>query len=188
MAAGGWVVSWSILPSAACCRSVGKENRMRSSRAGSCASCRSSADKKNRTTSSRTGSSRLPAWRSRVVRHEMARRTSQRSNSHTGMGRQNPAASARATVRRAQGRAWRMRRSRRSWLSSLVILPGPGGPPQLRKVFSAAASSAPSSPRGNRCPYTSAIIVIEAWPRRLCTSFSGNSRPPSTRRLMHHDA
>ena len=27
---------------------------------------------------------------------------------------------------------------------------------------------------------------MEEWPHRACTAFGGNSRPPSTFRLMHH--
>jgi len=30
--------------------------------------------------------------------------------------------------------------------------------------------------------------MMDAWPSRSCTTFAGNSRPPSTFRLMHHDA
>ena len=41
---------------------------------------------------------------------------------------------------------------------------------------------------GNRWPYTSSVIVIDECPRRSCTTLAGSSRPPSARRLMHHDA
>ena len=54
-----------------------------------------------------------------------------------------------------------------------------------RNTFSAAASSLPSSARGNRWPYVSAVIWMEACPSRACTTLSGSSSPPSTRRLMH---
>jgi len=55
-------------------------------------------------------------------------------------------------------------------------------------AISAAANSAPSSPLGNRWPYTSIVMAIEACPMRCCTVLGGSSRPPSTLRLMHHDA
>jgi len=29
-------------------------------------------------------------------------------------------------------------------------------------------------------------MTMEEWPHRACTAFGGNSRPPSTFRLMHH--
>jgi hypothetical protein len=31
-------------------------------------------------------------------------------------------------------------------------------------------------------------MVIDEWPIRSCTVFPGNSKPPSLRRLMHHEA
>jgi hypothetical protein len=51
----------------------------------------------------------------------------------------------------------------------------------------AAASSAGSSPRGKRCPYTSKVITMDECPSRTCTSFGGSSRP-SGLRLMHQEA
>ena len=63
--------------------------------------------------------------------------------------------------RPARSRAWST--SRATWrgrtCSSARIRAE--GKPQLKNSLSAAASSAPSSPRGNKCPYTSAVIWID---------------------------
>lgn len=53
---------------------------------------------------------------------------------------------------------------------------------------SAAANSSLLSPRGKRCPYVSAVMTMVEWPRRCCTVLIGNSKPPSRRRLMLHEA
>src|SRR5262249_17260831 len=59
---------------------------------------------------------------------------------------------------------------------------------QARRRFSAAASSALSSAPGHSCPKRSAVSTMVEWPRRSCTFLSGSSRPPSARRLIHHEA
>ena len=42
----------------------------------------------------------------------------------------------------------------------------------VRMLSPAAASSLPSSPLGNRWPYTSMVMAIEACPMRCCTIFA----------------